>query len=152
MVDYIDRHRDEYGIEPICNVLPIAPSTYHRQKLLSRCPEKRSLRSRMDENLSTEVKRVWQDSHRNYGARKVWKQLHRESIQIARCTVERLMAKQGISGVRRGKRCITTIPAEQAERPLDLVKRQFTAGHPNHLWVADITCHSAVNFNPSSAC
>jgi len=139
MVDYIDRHRDKYGVEPICQVLPIAPSTYHRHKDLIRCPEKRSKRSQRDEKLSREIQRVWQENHRNYGARKVWKQLHRESIQVARCTVERLMNNLGIAGVRRGKRCITTIPSEQADRPLDLVKRQFTAARPNQLWVADIT-------------
>jgi len=139
MVDYIDRHRDKYGVEPICEVLPIAPSTYHRHKDLARSPEKRSERSRRDEQLSPEIQRVWQENHRNYGARKVWKQMHRESIPVARCTVERLMNHLGIAGVRRGKRCITTTPSEQAERPLDLVKRQFTADRPNQLWVADIT-------------
>jgi len=139
MVDYIDRHRDEYGVEPICQVLPIAPSTYHRHKDLIRCPEKRSKRSQRDEQLSPEIQRVWHESHRNYGARKVWKQMHREEFPVARCTVERLMSELGISGVRRGKRCITTIPSESAARPLDLVQRQFTADRPNQLWVADIT-------------
>jgi len=139
MVDYIDRHRDKYGVEPICQVLPIAPSTYHRHKELERCPEKRSKRTQMDDQLSPEIQRVWHENHRNYGARKVWKQLHRESLPVARCTVERLMNDLGIAGVRRGKRCITTIPSEQAVRPLDLVKRQFTADRPNQLWVADIT-------------
>lgn len=139
MVDFIDRHRGEYGVEPICQVLPIAPSTYHRHKELARCPEKRSKRSQRDDQLSPEIQRVWQENHCNYGARKVWKQLHRESIQVARCTVERLMNSLGIAGVRRGKRCITTIPSEQADRPLDLVQRQFTADWPNQLWVADIT-------------
>jgi len=138
-VDYIDRHRDEYGVEPICQVLPIAPSTYHRHKDLIRCPEKRSKRSQRDEQLSPEIQRVWHESHRNYGARKVWKQMHREEFPVARCTVERLMSELGISGVRRGKRCITTIPSESAARPLDLVQRQFTADRPNQLWVADIT-------------
>ena len=138
-MDYIDRHRDEYGVEPICQVLPIAPSTYHRHKDLIRCPEKRSKRSQRDEQLSPEIQRVWHESHRNYGARKVWKQMHREEFPVARCTVERLMSELGISGVRRGKRCITTIPSESAARPLDLVQRQFTADRPNQLWVADIT-------------
>ena len=139
MVDYIDHHRDEYGVEPICQVLPIAPSTYHRHKELIRCPEKRSKRSQRDDQLSPDIQRVWQENHCNYGARKVWKQLHRESVQVARCTVERLMNSLGIAGVRRGRRCITTIPSEQSARPLDLVKRQFTADRPNQLWVADIT-------------
>jgi len=139
MVNFIDSHRDEYGVEPICHILPIAPSTYHRHKDLVRHPEKRSKRSQRNEYLSHEIQRVWQESYRNYGAHKVWKQLHRESIPVARCTVERLMKSLGISGVRRGKRCITTIPSEQADRPLDLVQRQFTADRPNQLWVADIT-------------
>jgi len=139
MVKFIDCHRGEYGVEPICEVLPIAPSTYHHHKLLERYPERRSLRKKRDEQLSPEIQRVWQESHRNYGARKVWKQLHRESIPAARCTVERLMADMGISGVRRGKRCITTIPSDAADRPLDLVNRQFVADRPNQLWVADIT-------------
>jgi len=139
MVEFIDSHRCEYGVEPICDVLPIAPSTYHRHKELIRCPEKRSKRSQMDDRLSPEIQRVWQESHRNYGARKVWKQMHRESIQVAKCTVERLMAQLGIAGVRRGKRCVTTISSDLAARPLDLVQRQFTADQPNQLWVADIT-------------
>ena len=139
MVEFIDRHRDEYGVEPICDVLPIAPSTYHRHKLLEHNPERRSLRERRDEGLCLEIDRVWRESHCNYGARKVWKQMHREAIPVARCTVERLMAKLGIAGVRRGKRCITTIPSEMADKPLDLVQRQFVADRPNQLWVADIT-------------
>jgi len=139
MVSFIDRHRDEYGVEPICDVLPIAPSTYHRHKDLICHPEKRSKRSQRDEHLSHEIQRVWQESYRNYGAHKVWKQLHRESIPVARCTVERLMKSLGITGVRRGKRCITTLPSKQTDRPLDLVQRQFVADRPNQLWVADIT-------------
>lgn len=139
MVDYIDQHRDQYGVEPICHVLPIAPSTYHRHKLLELNPDQRSNRSKRDDVLCVEVKRVWHENFRNYGARKIWKQLHRESVQVARCTVERLMTRLGIAGVRRGKRCVTTIPSDLADRPLDLVKRQFTADHPNQLWVADIT-------------
>jgi transposase InsO family protein len=78
-----------------------------------------------------EIQRVWQESHRNYGARKVWKQLHREAIPAARCSVERLMGRAGLEGVRRGKRCITTKPDDSAHKPLDLVQRQFTAQRPN---------------------
>lgn len=91
MVDFIDRHRDLYGVEPICQLLPIAPSTYHRCKVLERDPDKRSERSKREEQLSPDIQRVWEESDRNYGARKVWKQLLRESIPVARCTVERLM-------------------------------------------------------------
>ena len=139
MVAFIDRYREQYGVEPICKVLPIAPSTYHRYKIHERQPEKRSARTRRDEQLLPEIQRVWKESDRNYGARKVWKQLLRECVPVARCTVERLMKKRGIEGVRRGRRCITTIPSEVAHKPLDLVQRQFSADRPNQLWVADIT-------------
>ena len=139
IVDFIDRYRDLYGVEPICQLLPIAPSTYRRCKALERQPGNRSARSKRDEQLSPEIQRVWEESDRNYGARKVWKQLLRESTPVARCTVERLMRQLGIEGVRRGKRCITTIPDEAAHKPLDLVQREFSASRPNQLWVADIT-------------
>jgi len=139
MVAFIDQYRETYGVEPICQLLPIAPSTYHRCKLLTLQPDKRSDRAKRDEVLCNEIHRVWTDSDRNYGARKVWKQLGREAISVARCTVERLMKQQGLEGVRRGKRCKTTVPADMAEIPLDLVQRQFTAAQPNQLWVADIT-------------
>lgn len=120
-------------------VLPIAPSTYHRCKTLEHDPEQRSKRTKRDEQLMPEIQRVWEENHRNYGARKVWKQLKREAIPAARCTVERLMKRLGLEGVRRGKRCKTTIPDEAAHKPLDLVQREFTASRPNQLWVADIT-------------
>lgn len=139
MVNFIDSHREQYGVEPICNVLPIAPSTYHRSKAQELQPDKRSDRSQRDEQLCHDICRVWEESGRNYGARKVWKQLGRESIPAARCTIERLMKRLGLEGVRRGKRCITTIPDEAAHKPLDLVQRQFTVARPNQLWVADIT-------------
>ena len=139
MVDFIDQHRDEHGVEPICKELPIAPSTYRRCKALERQPEKRSERTRRDDQLCHDIQRVWEESDRNYGARKVWKQLGRESISAARCTVERLMKHLGLQGVRRGRRCITTIPDDAAHKPLDWVQRQFTAARPNQLWVADIT-------------
>ena len=139
MVAFIDQHSDQYGVEPICKELPIAPSTYHRYKTLERHPEQRSARAKSDEQLIIAIQRVWEESHRNYGARKVWKQLKRESIPVARCTVERLMRKRGIEGVKRGRRCITTIPSEVAHKPLDLVNRAFSADYPNQLWVADIT-------------
>lgn len=99
-VAFIDRNRKQYGVEPICKVLLIAPSTYHHRKALEREPEKRSTRAQRDEKLSCEILRVWEESDRNYGARKVWKQLLRESISVARCTVERLMKQLGIEGVR----------------------------------------------------
>ena len=133
MVAFIDKYRECYGVEPICKELPIAPSTYYRCKALERQPENRSARAQRDDQLSHEIKRIWEENHRNYGARKVWKQLHRESIPAARCTVERLMKTLGIKGVRRGKRCITTIPDEAAHKPLDLVQREFSASRPNQL-------------------
>jgi transposase InsO family protein len=139
MVNFIDENKELFGVEPICKLLPIAPSTYYRCKSLEAHPEKRCQRALNDELLVVEVERVYDESHRNYGARKIWKQLKRESIQVARCTVERLMKKLGIEGVRRGKRCITTIPPDSANKPLDLVNRVFKAEHPNQLWVADIT-------------
>lgn len=139
MVDFIDTHREAYGVEPICKVLPIAPSTYHRSKELEAHPERRSNRAKQDEKLADDIWRVWDNNHGVYGARKVWKQLNREMIPAARCTVERLMKRLGIEGVRRGKRCITTLPSDLADKPLDLVNREFTADRPNQLWVADIT-------------
>ena len=139
MVSFIDEHRKEYGVEPICKVLPIAPSTYHHHKRLEKEPDRRSDRAKRDEHLKPEIQRVYDDNHRNYGARKVWKQLLREPIPVARCTVERLMKDMGLQGVRRGKRYRTTMPSEVAVKPLDWVNREFKAHGPNRLWVADIT-------------
>ncbi len=139
MIALIDHSRDDYGVVPICKELPIAPSTYHCYKHLEQNPERRSQRARHDERLMPEVQRVWEENHRHYGARKVWNQLNRETISVARCTVERLMKQLGLEGVRRGKRCKTTIPDDAAHKPLDLVQREFTASRPNQLWVADIT-------------
>ena len=139
MVSFIDNHRKTYGVEPICRVLPIAPSMYYRSKELERFPERRSHRIRRYESLEPKVRRVWEENRGVYGARKVWKQLNREAIPVGRWTVERLMSKLGLEGVRRGRRCRTTIPNELSERPLDLVNRQFVASSPNQLWVADIT-------------
>jgi len=139
MVAFIDQYRRKYGVEPICAVLPIAPSTYYRCKDLERSPEKRSHRVRRYEMLEPEVRRVWEENQSVYGARKVWKQLNRESIPVGRWSVETVMRKLGLEGVRRGRRCRTTITDEKAEKPLDLVNRQFVASRPNQLWVADIT-------------
>jgi putative transposase len=134
MIAYIDQHRDRYGVEPICRVLPIAPSIYYDAK--RRPPSARALR---DEELKAEVRRVHADNFGVYGARKVWRQLGREGIDVARCTVERLMGELGLEGARRGKRHRTTIPHEGAPRPADLVERDFSAERPNQLWVADLT-------------
>ena len=139
MVAFIDQYRSRYGVEPICAVSPIAPSTYYRCKDLERHPDKRSYRAKRDERLEVEIQRVWNENRQVYGARKVWKQLNREWVFVARCTVERLMEKLGIQGIRRGKKTRTTITDDSAECPLDLVNRQFVATQPNQLWVADIT-------------
>lgn len=139
MIAFIDDHRGQYGVEPICKVLPIAPSTYYLHKAREADPERRPARAKRDEHLQGEVNRVWKANFEVYGVRKVWRQMNREGIKVARCTVARLMGKLGICGVVRGRRCRTTVPADISERPLDLVKRDFTAERPNALWVSDLT-------------
>ena len=139
MTAFIDDHRDVYGVEPICAVLPIAPSTYYKQKTRQADPSRLAKRVRRDAALRMEIERVWHENRQVYGARKVWRQLHREGFAVARCTVERLMRQMGLQGVVRGKRVRTTIADEAAVRPSDLVERDFTASHPNQLWVADLT-------------
>ena len=139
MVAYIDEHVDRYGVEPICAQLPIAPSTYYAHKAREADVTRRSERARRDTVLEVEIIRVWNENFRAYGAYKIWKQLNREGIRVARCTVERLMRKLGIRGLIRGKGYKTTVPDLGAERPADLVERGFTATAPNRLWVADIT-------------
>jgi putative transposase len=134
MIAYIDANRDRFGVEPICQVLPIAPSTYYAAK--PRPPSARALR---DQEVKVQIRRVHQDNFGVYGARKVWRQLGREGILVARCTVERLMRQLGLQGVRRGKARRTTTPDEATARPADLVERDFSAARPNQLWVADLT-------------
>ncbi|MCR9193049.1 MAG: IS3 family transposase [Gammaproteobacteria bacterium] len=139
MVSYIDEHKDRFGVEPICSALPIAPSTYYTRKEHERDPAKRSDRAKRDEALTPEIQRVWDENYRVYGARKIWLQLNREEIEVARCTVARLMKDLEIQGVRRGKKVITTLPGLVEERPRDAVNRDFAADRPNALWVADLT-------------
>ena len=139
MVLFIDDHREAYGVEPICRVLPIAPSTYYAAKAREADPALRSARTQSDEALRVEIQRVWDENRHVYGAKKVWKQLKREGFVVARCTVARLMHQMGLRGVTRGRRVRTTVPADVAERPLDLVERDFTAERPNQLWVSDLT-------------
>jgi hypothetical protein len=140
MVEFIDDYRDEYGVEPICNVLPIAPSTYHEQKARQTDPTRLPARWVRDAWLREEIERVWKENRSVYGARKTWLQLNREGFSVARCTVQRLMHQMGLYGVIRGGQYKkTTIVDEAAQRPTDLVKRDFTADRPNQLWVADIT-------------
>ena len=139
MVSFIDDHRETYGVEPICAVLPIAPSIYYEQKARQADPSRLPARTRRDAVLCAEIERVWKENRQVYGARKVWRQLGRERIPTARCTVERLMRRLGICGAVRGRKPKTTIPDEAAARPADLVERDFTADQPNQLWVADLT-------------
>ena len=139
MVRFIDDHRAEYGVGPICKVLPIAPSTYYAHKACEVDPERRSHRARRDEQLRIEIQRIWDENYQVYGVRKVWRQLYRERIYVARCTVARLMKEMDLRGVVRGRRMKTTISTDSADRPLDLVERNFTADCPNQLWVADLS-------------
>jgi putative transposase len=139
MVAFIDAHRETYGVEPICAVLPIAPSTYYEQKARQADPRRQPARVQREARLRPEIQRVWQANRRVYGAKKVWKQLNRETIPVARCTVARLMRNLGLRGVVRGRRITTTIPDALAARPRDLVERDFRATRPNQLWVADLT-------------
>jgi transposase InsO family protein len=139
MVRFIDDHRTAYGVEPICHVIQIAPSTYYEAKAQQADPTRRSARVQRDEALRPEIERVWEDTRRVYGARKVWKQLGREGYAVARCTVERLMHDVGFAGAVRGRGTRTTVPDRTAERPPDLVERRFAATRPNELWVADFT-------------
>jgi putative transposase len=131
---FIDRHRAGYGVEPICAVLPIAPSGYYEHKARERDPARRPARARRDTDLGGHITRVWREHREVYGVRKVWKQLRREGVVVARCTVARLMRRLGLAGALRGwafRR--TTIPDVVATRPPDLGTRQFTATRPNQL-------------------
>ena len=139
MIAFIDAERDVHGVEPICKVLPIAPSTYHERVAQRRDPACLSARARRDRALKPEVMRVFTDNFAVYGVRKVWRQLRREGFDVARCTVERLMRELGLAGVIRGKPVRTTISDKTAPCPLDRVNRQFHAPAPNMLWVSDFT-------------
>jgi putative transposase len=139
MIDFIDDHRGAYGVEPICKVLPIAPSTYHDHVAKRVDPTKLSARAKRDRALRPEIRRVFKENFEVYGARKVWRQLGREGIPVARCTVERLMADLGLQGAIRGKPVRTTISDKAAPCPQDHVNRQFHAPAPNLLWLSDFT-------------
>ncbi len=139
MKAFIDQHRDVYGVEPICKVLPIAPSTYYLYAARRTDPAQRSARVQRDECLCEEIRRVWEENLQVYGADKVWRQLRREGVKVARCTVERLMQRLGLQGVRRGKPVKTTVSDRETPCPEDRVNRQFTADCPNALWVSDFT-------------
>ena len=139
MIAFIDDHREAHGVEPICKVLPIAPSTYHDHAAKRRDPGKLSARARSDAGLKVEIKRVFDANFQVYGARKVWRQLKRDGEDVARCTVERLMREMDIQGAIRGKPVKTTISDKAVPCPLDKVNRQFKAPRPNALWVSDFT-------------
>jgi putative transposase len=140
MVDFVEKHRDEYGVEPICAMLPIAPSSYYEHRARRLEPEKRPQRAKRDEQTRVEIQRVWDENFGVYGAEKVWRQLGRENVEVARCTVERLMRAMGLRGAVRGRAFTkTTVADEAAHRPADLVEREFVATRPNQLWVADLT-------------
>lgn len=134
----MSEHRDVYGVEPICRVLQVAPSTYYDHAARQADPARQSHRGWKDRALGEEIERVWHENRRVYGARKVWRQLRREGFGVARCTVERLMKRRGLRGVVRGKGTKTTISGK-GPCPLDRVNRQFHAPRPNALWVSDFT-------------
>jgi putative transposase len=139
MITVIDDHRAAYGVEPICRVLPIAPSTYYAHAARQADPGRASARARRDAALSGEIQRVWDENFQVYGVRKVWRQLRREGFDVARCTVARLMRQMGLKGVMRGKPVRTTISDRASPCPADRVNRQFHAPCPNALWLADFT-------------
>ena len=140
MTAFVDENRDEFGVEPICAEVPIAP--VHLLRAQAAGTGTRALlraRSRRDAELRSQVRRVWESNLGVYGARKVWRQMQREGVVVARCTVERLMRLEGVGGVVRGEKKRTTIPDEDAARPADLVDRSFDADAPDRLWLADLT-------------
>jgi putative transposase len=140
MVAFIDQHRETYGVESICTLLPIAPSTYFLWKAQQQYPTTRAARTQRDDELRVAIQRVWDANEQVYGPRKVWRQLRREKVDVARCTVERLMRDLGLRGAVRGRAWKTTTQSDPTTaRPADLVGRQFTANRPNQLWVADFT-------------
>ncbi len=139
MIDFIDDHKQSHGVEPICKVLLIAPSTYHLNAAKRVDPAKLSLRAKRDLALKPEITRVFADNFGVYGVRKVWRQMQREGFDVARCTVARLMKGMGLQGVIRGKPMRTTVSNKAAPCPLDHVNRQFHAPAPNRLWVSDFT-------------
>ena len=139
MKSFIDEHRDAYGVEPICRVLPIAPSTYREHAARARDPARAPARQRRDLALAEEVRRIWNENFQVYGVRKIWRQLAREGLDVARCTVARLMRQMRIKGAVRGKAIRTTVSDPSAPCPLDRVNRRFGAPQPNLLWVSDFT-------------
>jgi putative transposase len=139
MITFIDDHKSTHGVEPICKVLPIAPSTYFDHVAKRADPEKLSVKARRDAVLLPEIDRVFMENFRVYGVRKVWRQLRRERFDVARCTFARLIRMMSLEGVIRGKPVRTPFSDKAAPSPLDHVNRQFHAPRPNVLWVSDFT-------------
>lgn len=139
MIAFIDDHRQVHGVEPICRVLPIAPSTYHAHVFKRADPGKLSVRAKRDIVLQPEIVRVFAENFEVYGVRKVWRQMMREHFDVARCTVAHLMRGMGLQGVIRGKPVRTTVQDKTAPCPLDHVNRVFHAPAPNRLWLSDFT-------------
>lgn len=139
MLAFIDQYRERYGVELICRVLPIAPSTYYRRQARALDPAREPRRAQRDARLKSEIRRVWDENFQVYGVRKVWRQLRREGVDVARCTVARLMRTMGLRGVVRGRRVKTTRADQDLARPVDRVHRQFQVNRPNALWVSDLT-------------
>jgi len=139
MTAFIDEFREEFGVEPICRVLPIAPSTYHARKAAARDSSRASTRAQRDQELRATIAKIWSDNRGLYGARKIWHALKREGVVTARCTVERLMREMGLMGVVRGKKVVTTTPDTARPCPADKVNRAFHAERPDQLWVSDFT-------------
>ena len=140
MMAFIDANREQYGVEPICEVLPMAPSTYYEHKARQADPGRLPPRRQRDRELESQIQRVWEENFQVYGVRKTWRALKREDIEVARCTVERLMARLGLRGAVRGRAFkTTTVPDSALARPEDRVKRNFAAERPNALWVSDLT-------------
>ncbi len=139
MISFIDEHRGVFGVEPICRLLPIAPSTYYENVAKRLDVDRLSVRARSDIGLKIEIRRVFNENFQVYGVRKVWRQLQREGYDIARCTVARLMRSMSLQGIIRGKPIRTTFSDRAAPSPLDRVNRQFKAPAPNRLWVSDFT-------------
>jgi putative transposase len=139
MMSFIEAHRAEYGVESICAQLPIAPSTYYEHKAREVDPTRVPARTQRDRELEVDIQRVWDENFQVYGVRKVWRQLKREKIAAARCTVERLMRALGLCGAVRGRAFKTTMPSDELPRPADHVNRNFVVPRPNALWVSDLT-------------
>jgi putative transposase len=139
MISFIDEHRSRLGVEPICRLLPIAPSTYYEGVAKRTDVDRLSARARSDIAMKVEIRRVFNEHFQVYGVRKVWRQLQREGFDVARCTVARLMKMMGLHGVIRGKPVKTTVSDKASPCPLDRVNRQFFAPAPNMLWLSDFT-------------